>query len=328
MKRATLRRMRTETPILQLHDLQGNVIATVRDNENETELLTKYNSTEFGVPTGKEPPPKYAWLGAAGVAGELPSGVITQDGVTYVPIIGRPLQTEGIPLPLPENAATPLSRPFEAWVGSKAGEGAARELDIANEERKKREEANKPPGAIPVPVGGEEGGVEEEGGGGCSGMNACAAAHHSGFIDEGETGNDGYGCNVWGSWGSGEFLDGEISGWGHWECHSGDVPQFEMQIEAYGWGAKEFEGQTVMLGEAGSHQAHHEYWKDKPGGKFERTWKCPATGSYYHLWVWGRQMGSHGRTQWTETGWEGEVGSCTHQGPVDLSPIGEGAEES
>jgi len=171
-----------ETPILQLHDLQGDVIATVRDNENETELLTKYNSTEFGVPTGKEPPPKYAWLGAAGVAGELPSGVITQDGVTYVPIIGRPLQTEGIPLPTPENAATPFSRPLEAWVGSKAGEGAARELSIASQERKKREEANKPPGAIPFPEGGEEtgGGVEEggDGGGGCSGDNACAASVH------------------------------------------------------------------------------------------------------------------------------------------------------
>jgi YD repeat-containing protein len=173
-----------EEPILQLHDLQGDVIATVRDNENETELLTKYNSTEFGVPTGKEPPPKYAWLGAGGVAGELPSGVITQDGVTYVPIIGRPLQTESVPLPLPESAATPFSRPLEAWVGSKAGEGAARELATANEERQKREEANKPPGTIPLPGIGEEagGGGEEEGGygGGCAGDNACAASVHHG----------------------------------------------------------------------------------------------------------------------------------------------------
>ena len=64
------------------------------------------------------------------------------------------------------------------------------------------------------------------------------------------------------------------------------------------------------------------------GGVLEHTWKCPATGSYYHLWVWGRQLGTHGATQWSAAGWEGEVGHCIDQGPVDMSPIGEGAEES
>lgn len=34
----------------------------------------------------------------------------------------------------------------------------------------------------------------------------------------------------------------------------------------------------------------------------------------------------HGRTQWSAPGWEGEVGSCTKQGFVDMSPIGQTGE--
>jgi hypothetical protein len=104
-----------------------------------------------------------------------------------------------------------------------------------------------------------------------------------------------------------------------------------MQIEAYGEGAPEFEGHEVMLGEPGK---SHKITKAWPAGKkgdnneFSHTWKCPATGSWYHLWVWGRQLGTHGKTQWSAAGWEVEVGSCTKQGPVDFSPVGEGASES
>jgi len=134
---------------LLLHDLRGNVVATVGDSEAETKLLSKYNSTEFGVPTTKEAPPKYAWLGAAGVAGELPSGVITRDGITYVPLTGQALQTQGTAPPTPTNAATPFTKAVEEWVGSKAGEGAARELAKAQEEEAAREAANRPAGAIP-----------------------------------------------------------------------------------------------------------------------------------------------------------------------------------
>jgi streptogramin lyase len=175
------------TIVLLLHDLKGDVVGEAALSEAETKLLKSYNSTEFGVPSGKEAPPKYAWLGAAGVSGELPSGVITQDGVTYVPQTGLALQTEGVALPAPENAASPFTRAFEAWVGSKAGEGAARELSAAEQERQEREIANEPPGAIPSPEGGggeEVGGGGEGGGrgggGGCSGTHACAASvHHS-----------------------------------------------------------------------------------------------------------------------------------------------------
>jgi hypothetical protein len=98
-------------PVLQLHDLNGNIVAEAAVSETATKLLKTYNSTEFGVPTSKEPPPKYAWLGTAGIAGELPSGVITQDGVTYVPQTGRPLQTQPVELPLPVNVDEPYERP-------------------------------------------------------------------------------------------------------------------------------------------------------------------------------------------------------------------------
>ena len=177
-----------QQPILLLHDLQGNVVAEAALSETETKLLKTYNSTEFGVPN-KEAPPTFAWLGADGVAGELPSGVITQDGITYVPQTGQPLQINGVALPAPENAAASFTRPIEAWVGSRSGEGAARELSKAQELEEERQIANQPPGAIPSgnpgwwcgeeygPCEGEEGGGS---GGGCSGANACASSAHNG----------------------------------------------------------------------------------------------------------------------------------------------------
>ena len=110
--------------VLQLHDLKGNIVAEAAVSETETKLLKKYNSTEFGVPSGKGAPPKYAWLGAAGVAGELPSGVITQDGVTYVPLTGRPLQTEGIAPPIPTSAAIAFVSTAEPIAGAEAATAA------------------------------------------------------------------------------------------------------------------------------------------------------------------------------------------------------------
>jgi hypothetical protein len=108
---------------------------------------------------------KYAWLGAGGVAGELPSGVITQDGVTYVPQTGRALQTEGVPLPAPQNAAKPFVRTITPWAAAVAAAEGAHQIALGEEESRKREEANRPVGVIPVPEAGEEagGGGEEEG---------------------------------------------------------------------------------------------------------------------------------------------------------------------
>lgn len=95
------------TITLQLHDLKGDTVATV--GLNETKLRT-YRSTEFGEPSEEGPPPKYAWLGASGVASETTfgTGVTTQAGASYVPQIARTLQTDPITPPgaLPDGAGS------------------------------------------------------------------------------------------------------------------------------------------------------------------------------------------------------------------------------
>ncbi|HEX3910320.1 MAG TPA: hypothetical protein VHW67_06420 [Solirubrobacteraceae bacterium] len=88
-----------ETPVLQLHDLQGNVVATIGDKAGETKLLSSYNSTEFGVPNGGKTPPKFAYLGALEVESSLSSGVITYGATSYVPQTGRALQSEAVEPP-------------------------------------------------------------------------------------------------------------------------------------------------------------------------------------------------------------------------------------
>ena len=315
----TLTAIQTDTtaPVLQLHDLHGDVIATAALSEKETKLLTKYNSTEFGVPTSKATPPPYAWLGASGLSTALPSGTITQDGNSYVPQTAHTLQTEAVNLPLPINQI-PMFTDGEAPL---TAEGGVREASTRFSEWLKAQEAvaaaPTPPGTSPV-VGA--------GGRGCVGY-ACAALVYSGVTDYGEHGTNGYGCRVWGSWGAGEVLASEIAGFGHWSCGAA-VPAFEMQIEAYGWGASEFEGYEVMLGKPGRAHFITEYWKGRRGGEFNHTWMCPATGSWYHLWFWGRQLGTHGATQWSAAGWEARTGSCTNRGPVDITPVAQAGEPS
>jgi YD repeat-containing protein len=84
-----------ELPILQLQDLQGNIIATAALSETETKLLSTYNSTEFGVPQPGMTTPSYSWFGALDISSELPtSGTVTTGASSYVPEVGRPLQTE------------------------------------------------------------------------------------------------------------------------------------------------------------------------------------------------------------------------------------------
>ena len=119
-----------KTPVLQLHDLQGDVVATIKDKTGETELLAKYNSTEFGVPNEGKEPPKYAWLGAGDVGRSLASGVITEGATSYVPQTGRPLQSEEVAPPgAPEGSGVgaPYTDQLEPWVIA----GAAREASEA-----------------------------------------------------------------------------------------------------------------------------------------------------------------------------------------------------
>jgi YD repeat-containing protein len=136
---------------LQLHDLQGNIVATVEDSETATGLLTKYNSTEFGVPNSKGEPPKYAYQGASGITSEGPTGRIVQDGITYVPQTGTMLEP-------PEDLApaTPTNH-NEAYVSNPnnpADQAGAQEIgaQIAKreQENREREEAERPAGEVPA----------------------------------------------------------------------------------------------------------------------------------------------------------------------------------
>jgi tripartite motif-containing protein 71 len=88
-----------ETAVLQLHDLEGNIVATAAKSETETKLLSTYNSTEFGVQVNGTPPTKYSWLGASGLATEPSSGATASGGASYVPQLGAPLQTQPIEAP-------------------------------------------------------------------------------------------------------------------------------------------------------------------------------------------------------------------------------------
>src|SRR6202035_5590253 len=107
-----------ETPVLQLHDLQGDVIGTAALSETETKLLSTYNSTEFGVQVNGPPPTKYSWLGADGASSELSSGTLIMGTVSYVPQLGQQLQTQAvIPPGMAINGAegVPYIAQMSAW---------------------------------------------------------------------------------------------------------------------------------------------------------------------------------------------------------------------
>jgi hypothetical protein len=196
---------------LELHDLQGNIVGTVGDSESETKLLWSYNSTEFGVPQPGTTPPKYAWLGAGGVATEpsFSSGVSTQGGASYVPEIGRPLQTEPIASPgsFPDGTAG-VGIVQAAYLQAAAGEikGIAIEQEAAFEAARRKEayeaegQCEKYPDSSACHVDGpgegnceancvryiSSAGVEE---------SACEYAAETGQVGEGCGGGGGYECS-------------------------------------------------------------------------------------------------------------------------------------
>jgi RHS repeat-associated protein len=84
-----------ETPVLQVENLHGDIVATVSLSETATGLASTYDTTEYGVPrTGS--PPKFSWLGGSQRSTELPSGVIAMGARSYIPQLGRFLQTDPI----------------------------------------------------------------------------------------------------------------------------------------------------------------------------------------------------------------------------------------
>jgi streptogramin lyase len=129
-----------ETPVLQLHDLQGDVVGTIGDKAGETKLLSTYNSTEFGVPNAGKAPPRFGYLGAFGVESSFSTGVITYGATSYVPQTGRALQSEAVEAPGAgggSGAGAPYTMQEEPWNM----QGAAREAAEAPGLEAAREQA-------------------------------------------------------------------------------------------------------------------------------------------------------------------------------------------
>jgi RHS repeat-associated protein len=83
------------TPVLALANLHGDIVATAALSETETKLLSATNTTEYGVPTTGTPA-KYSWLGADQRPTELPTGIVAMGARSYVPQLGRYLQTDPV----------------------------------------------------------------------------------------------------------------------------------------------------------------------------------------------------------------------------------------
>ncbi len=153
-------------PLLQIRDLQGNVIGTGLLSEAAGKPHTLERTTEYGVPTTESPVDKYNWLGTSGITSNLTSGSVVRDGVTYVPQLGVPLQTEGTPIPA------------EAWTSVPIVVTASPLMIYANPVSS----AEVPAGNVPEPEGetGKARGaltMEETLNAECSGDNACASSY-------------------------------------------------------------------------------------------------------------------------------------------------------
>ncbi len=267
------------TPVLQLHDLQGNIVATAALSETETKLLSTYDSTEFGVPTTSNPP-KYSWLGADGVASE-PSGDITQDGNTYIPLTGLPLQTEGIELPLPPK--------FDEGTFEKPNAEGATYAEISSALSVAENVAAKQ--AVGGPRALE---ASEEFGSECSGMGACESSSLT--------------CGLHLKFG--EPYGNELWAVGRFSC-SQTVAHFELEVCVL----VEDNGQFGNVACNGSETGR--WWKNIREAQGHVKTFC-ATGLVYKAWVWGRVY-DNGARNGSSHGKETGTVTCTGQGSVDAA---------
>jgi len=131
-------------PVLQLHDIKGDVIATAELSSSATKLLSTYNSTEFGVPSEEKTPPPFAWLGAADISKSLSSGVITYGATSYVPQTALTLQTLSVQSPgdpAPIGGGTYATFTAEPWNMQGGARVESEAPGIAAAEQREAEEA-------------------------------------------------------------------------------------------------------------------------------------------------------------------------------------------
>ncbi len=250
---------------LQLHDLQGNIVATVEDSETATKLLTTYNSTEFGAPNSKGEPPKYAYQGASGLTSENSTGRIAQDGITYVPQTGAMLQPpEDLSPGIPTNHnAAYVSNPNNTTAGEFAARTSAEQVSKREQELAEKARAAKPPGRVPS--------WEGEGEGAGNGSMASAASNHNL-------------CKIIVKFG--EPFGEELWDVANYQC-TGVVSGFEVQICLY--------EESPFI--SGRHEmaCNHSNGKKGPGQAWTNTKDGAAyikdgciRGYKYRVWTWGR----------------------------------------
>jgi YD repeat-containing protein len=261
----------TGAPVLQLHDLKGDIVATVGISETETKLLSQYNSTEFGVPNGKVAPPRYSWLGADGVASELSSGTVTQDGLTYVPQTGLPLQTQGAAPPIPSNASRAFVSPTPQSIeGDVAGTSA---LATFNEGQ-----ARKALEAADAPQCNEE-------------VEGCGP--------DPEHGTNSAFCTVWVSWS--HYFNNRLGVNGHSFCVKPEILSVQIALlERQSDGSYKVYAKTQTT----YHNAEEDEWHD-----LKHTWICEE-GRSYQAWVWGGYKYAGGPFVWTATAEDGHEETC------------------
>lgn len=273
--------------VLQLHDLKGDIVGKASLSEVETKLQSTYNSTEFGVPTTSNPP-KYSWLGADGVSSEQPSsGTITQDGTTYVPQTGLPLQTQSVTPPIPINAGAPFVSAIEPWVAEAAAGAAARQVLAAEEARRALDGAS----------------CDEE-------IEGCGP--------DPEHGENISRCSVWASWSYG--LYGPPAVYGHFKC-GGYAQNFELQVavQLVLWGGVTGGNyRQIAFGKQSWHgNVHGEH-------SFVVDFGC-TTHKWYRAWVWGRSY-FEGQTYWEASALDGRLWQCPEPPGAAGNGVEEGVE--
>ena len=271
--------------MLQLHDLNGDIVGTASLSESETKLLSTHNSTEFGVPVGGKEPPKYSWLGADGVTSELPSGAITQDGITYVPLTGEPLQTQPVEIPLPIKYYEPYEKPNAEGATWGPASAALRVAEYWEAKRKAEEAA-----------AGGSGGCDEE-------TEGCGS--------DPEHGDDTAGCGVWVSWK--HYINNDLGVNGHFVCNY-DVT-FEIQVALL---LVESDGDYKMVDFAKHVEPFilsMQQYSYSPG-----AWQCTPYATY-QAWAWGRYWNSKGQTVWDASALDGHYEQCPGE-LADVEPPG------
>jgi tripartite motif-containing protein 71 len=262
-------------PVLQLHDLQDNIVATASISETETKLLSTYNSTEFGVPTTKNPPP-HSWLGALGISTEPSSGAVVQDGDTYIPQTGQPLQTEPVAPPIPINTAVQFTHVSPSNIIEMDAAAAANKTAEYWAALQAQKEAAHPVGACNEEVEG------------------CGP--------DPEHGDDYAACGVWVSWS--HYVNNELGVNGHFVCNY-DV-SFEMQIALL-----RITGPNSNIREYSKKQYYGS--ENVLSGK-EYTLSSGGVACYegdpYQAWVFGEYWNWYGEVQWYATAEDGHYETC------------------